>query len=961
MNISVDSYSTLSSRKGTGGLISGLDTTTLVQQLTSGTRQKITTQLQQQQIAIWKRDAYRAISTKLTDFNNKYFSYSNTSTNILSSSFFNSSTITSSSSYVTATGNSATAANVKIKNISQLATKASFTSNHQVSEELIQSGTIYESWKDNSLAGNSMAISYGGKTYSVSLSNNFYLDSSHSDTANIQAVIDSLNSSINANSDLKGKLKFSVNANNKIELNQVGEDSEKTNDLRLESGSINLLSSLGLYASPTDDGTGNKPVYTTLAGTDTIRTAGFFENNQLAGASLSLLINGSSQKLTIDSGFRFTDTALERDASGKFTDAAKAAQASQLGQALSDAIKNNDSLNGTNKDDPSDDLLKAEITYDSSNYKVTLTAQNGADGNSTIKIVGGSTDLLAGLGLTVDTKSTAGESITGSNMVSETLLEQNDNSLGKSLAGSTLTVDLNGVSKTLSFLESDKEKYATLDGIDGNGLKNYLQQTLDTAYGSGKVTVSLADDGSNRLVFKTADNSSIFTFSSSSAAGVLGDNAALHIRTGESNRIEFSKTLKELQGEFTTKLDPTPSDDTNYQISVNGTNFTFASNTSLNDVINKINKDTTANVTISYSSVTNTFQAVSDDAGAQSTIDIKDVSGNLSKVLFGNADDPSTPDDDATANYKVTNGTDLKLNMSFDGGATYTDVTRSQNSFTIDGVSYSVLGKADNTVDDNGNTVDTQENVSFSVDNNTDDLFKKISDFVTSYNDIITTINGKLTEPLYGRQSADDTDVYLPLTDDQKKEMSDSDIEAWETKAKTGLLRNDSALTSIMYNLRGAMTNVVKGTDDALYQIGIATEAYSWDDGGKLIIDDDKLKTALAEDPNKVISMFTTPDTGISARLKSVLNDSVMGNSKGDGVLIQLAGKNGGVTTDQSSITKSITDMSDRLSELKTQLQDEEDRYWNEFSTLEQNMSTLNAQSSWLSSLLGTNSSSSDS
>ncbi len=951
MNIDVSSYSTLSSRKGLSGLVSGLDTEDLIEQMTAVTRQKITTQLQKQQIAIWKRDAYREISTKLTDFNNKYFSYTNPSTNILSSKFFNTSTVNSSSSYVKVTGTSTNTESVKIKNISQLASKASFTSNHQVSNELIQSGSISETWKDNTLAGNALSIGYGGKTYNLSLAKDFYLNSNHSDAENTQAVIAALNSSIAANTDLKGKLEFSVNGDNKIELNQIGEESAKTNDLRLESGSINLLSSLGLYASPA----GN----TAITGTDAVRASGFFEANQMAGASLSLEINGSTQTLTLDKEFRFTGAALTRDAAGKFTDEAKAAQADQLQQALSAAIKKNDLLNGTDPEDISDDLLKAEIAYDATGYKLTLTAQNAESGNATIKVTGGSTELLSGLGLTANAQAPAGESLTGSDMVSETLLLQKDNVLSEALSGSSLTVNLNGISKTIEFLESDKEKYATLAGTGGDdGLVNYVQQKLDKAYGSGRVAVSLSNDGSNQLIFETADKSSLFSITGASSSGILGENAALHIRSGESNRIEFSKTLQQLQNEFTTKLEPSPEGDAEYQISVNGTNFTFSGNVTLNDVLNKINNHASTNITLSYSSITNSFNAVSKTSGVQSTLEIVDVAGNLSKVLFGNADDPLTSEDDATANYKITNGTDLKLNMSFDGGKTYTDVTRSQNGFTIDGLSYEILGKADNTVDGEGNPVDTEENISFTVSSNTADLYQKISDFITAYNDILSTINGKLTEAKYGRENVRDTEVYLPLTDEEKKEMSDKEIEAWEEKAKMGLLRNDTALTSILNNLRKAMTNVVSGTNDALYQIGISTEAYSWNSGGKLVIDEDKLKAALSENPEKVISMFTTTDTGISYRLKSVLNDAVMGNEKGEGLLIQIAGKANSLTTDQSSLSKNISDMSDRLSTLRDRLEAEEDRYWSKFSVLEQYLSTMNAQSSWLTSLFSNNSNS---
>lgn len=949
MSMSVGSYSSLSSKKGLAGLVSGLDTNEIIEQMTSGTRQKITSQLQKQQIAIWKRDAYRGVSKQLTDFNNKYFSYTNSKNNILRSNFFDASSVNCSSDYVKVSGNSANAKKVVIENISQLATTSSFSSTHKVSNEKIQSGTIYESWKDNTVAGTSMTISYGGKNHTISINSDFYIDSTKGD-ANIDSVVAELNKSIKSNSDLKGKLEFAVTVDNKIELKQIGSLENQTNDLRIERGNINLLTSLGLYTSPKAEGTGTPPVYDKIVGTDPINSDAFFEKNNVAGSTIGLNVNGKTVSLTLSSDFRFTGVALEKDTSGNFTTSAKTAQVEQLQAAFNESIKNNDILNGTDINSTTDDLLKIEIQNSAEGFKVNLAAQNAENGGTaSIKIMGGTETLLTALGLKADNISNpASESITGEPIVFENVLSQFDNSLEKALSGTTITVNLNGITKKIEFRESDKAKFSTIDGTNGMGLKSYLQQELDKAYGSGNVVVSLTNDGSNQFIFNTKDSGSVFSFQSSSTNGLLGQNSALHINMGESNRVEFSKPLQELQSEFITNLNPAPGENTEYKIDVNGKEFTFNSDTTLNDVLSKINGDPDAGITISYSSVTNTFNAVSKEMGSKNTISIKDISGNLSEVLLGKADDPLTSADDATASYKVKDGTDFKANMSFDGGNAFTEVTRSENTFTIDGVSFEFSGKAENSTDALGNIIDTKENISFTVTNNVDDIVKKISDFITDYNDIISSINDKLTEKKYGRQSAEDTEVYLPLTDEQKKEMSEAEVTEWEKKAKMGLLRNDSALSSITYNLRRAITDVVKDSEDALYQIGISTKAYSWDDGGKLEIDEEKLKSVLSEDPNKVIRIFTTTDTGISYRLQNVLKDSVMGNEKGEGLLIQIAGKENGISLDQSSLSQSIYRMNEQLSTLKTRLISEEDRYWAKFTQLEKYMSMMNQQSSWL-------------
>ena len=100
---------------------------------------------------------------------------------------------------------------------------------------------------------------------------------------------------------------------------------------------------------------------------------------------------------------------------------------------------------------------------------------------------------------------------------------------------------------------------------------------------------------------------------------------------------------------------------------------------------------------------------------------------------------------------------------------------------------------------------------------------------------------------------------YQPLTEAQKSTMSEDEIKKWEEKAKQGTLRNDTAISSIVSNMRTAIYSV--GTDkdakyNALFNIGITTSA-EYKDGGKLVINEEKLKAAIEANPEAVSDLFT--------------------------------------------------------------------------------------------------------
>lgn len=900
MSININSYSSISGRKGISGLMSGLDTDDLVKQLTSSTRSKITKQLQNKQVISWKQNAYQNVSSQMNSFYNKYFQFSSSSSSILSEKFFSSSSITSSSSNVTATGNSQAVENVVIKDIQQLASKTAFTSSHQVSTQELSSGTIYNSWENNTIAGSSISLSYGGTTQKLTISNDFYLDSHASEGTNITKVVDELNAQISKNLNIKEKLEFSVDGTGNIKLSQIG--AEPTNDLKIVDGSNNLLTSLGLYKTQEPDGLSE------IAGANKLEDKSFFETNRFASSYVKLNVDGATNDsyLSLKTDFRFTAGALEKDAGGSFTTGAKALQKQELQDAYATAVSSNTSL----KD-------KISVSINDS-LEMTITSL-GADGK--IKVTGGNEKFLAGLGFSVTPEGEEGTtSVTGTIDVAKAI-EAETKQLSETLSGTTLTLSLNGVSKKISFNESEKDQFSTV-----SGLKTYLQDSIDKQYGAGKVTVS---ETAGKLSFEATDPSHIITVQNSSASGILGENGALHMISGESNRLEYIKTIDQIKDTLTTPL--VADADGKYKLSVNGKTFEFTGDTMLGDVISTINRDAEVGVTISYSSVTDKFSVMADEMGAQSKVDIEDVgTSNLGLSLFGTKGN-------AADGYEIAAGEDFRAVMSFDGGKNFSTVNRSTNSFEMDGVTFDVKGMEIGEV---------EENITFKTNSDVDGVLNKVKEFITEYNKIIENIQGKVTEKRYGVDYGS-SEKYLPLTDEQKEEMSDKEVETWEEKAQIGLLRNDSTLNTILSKMRRAMSDVV-GDSGSLYQLGITTG--NWKLGGMLSIDEDKLRKSISEDPNKVSEIFTS-ENGIASNLQSVLQDAVIGSAKGQGTLISLAGKTTSSSGDSSALSRQISNIDKTVTSFKNSLKSEETRWYSKFTALESLIAKMNSQSEYFSSL----------
>lgn len=266
-------------------------------------------------------------------------------------------------------------------------------------------------------------------------------------------------------------------------------------------------------------------------------------------------------------------------------------------------------------------------------------------------------------------------------------------------------------------------------------------------------------------------------------------------------------------------------------------------------------------------------------------------------------------------------------------GAEFTSKT---NSFSINGLSINAMG-----------TTADGEVLSITTSTDTQGIYDKIKDFLSDYNDLINTMTKS-----YNAESSKD---YEPLTDDEKAEMSEKEIEQWEEKAKSGLLRRDSTLSTLMSVLTTAMSKTyeVNGKKYALSSFGIMTlgiteaedneqNAYHIDgdaDDEDTSANTDKLMAAITADPDGVAEFFKQLTSELYTNLGEQMTSTTLrsyGSFYNDKEL----------DTEYKSYTTKISDWEEKVEEI-------EDRYYKKFAAMESALASLESQQSSLSSLLG--------
>lgn len=300
------------------------------------------------------------------------------------------------------------------------------------------------------------------------------------------------------------------------------------------------------------------------------------------------------------------------------------------------------------------------------------------------------------------------------------------------------------------------------------------------------------------------------------------------------------------------------------------------------------------------------------------------------KNFFGNLGfttkelrDPANPNGASIGQALITNGENALLTVNG------MEIERQTNTFEVDGFSVTL----NNTFNGAG-----AQPITLTTKTDTDNMVNKIKEFVENYNGLIESLNSQVRE----KKNRD----FTPLTDEQKKDMEEKEIEAWEEKAKSGLLRSDAIVQNVLGNMRSDMFSGTSGSSeefDMLFKIGITTSNKT-SENGKLEIDEDKLRAAIEKDPDAVYSLFTGPSTtdnpGIADRLQKSIKTATIAIEK-------KAGKADSVNN-TFNLGLRLNDTEDRISAWKTKLANLEERYWKQFGAMEAAINKANQQSASL-------------
>lgn len=392
------------------------------------------------------------------------------------------------------------------------------------------------------------------------------------------------------------------------------------------------------------------------------------------------------------------------------------------------------------------------------------------------------------------------------------------------------------------------------------------------------------------------------------------------------------------------------------------------STTSIHDLVNKIN-GANLGVTAVYDMNADRFFFQTDNTGSESTVKITDNSSvNGNKFLTGAGSILKLQYlDDAGTSQDVADATEYTgIDAQFDFGAAQ-DITQSSNEFTMNGINFKLKDTGDFTID---------------ISTNTDGIIDKVKSFVEAYNKMIDEVGTELSEERYKD--------YQPLTQEQREAMSDKDVERWEERAKSGLLRNDMILSSTMQSMRSGLYQSVEGVNGQFSQlthIGISTQKYvSGVVGGKLQINESKLRSAIEEDPDGVMELlFKQPDDDLKYKSESTMtSEEIREKRSQSGLITRLydnmitgmkdvvfkagSGNNSSLYSNVSSsimidfvaerssismLDEETKDLTKRIYEENRHLIDVENSLWRKFTAMEKALDRMNQQSASLMQQLG--------
>lgn len=388
----------------------------------------------------------------------------------------------------------------------------------------------------------------------------------------------------------------------------------------------------------------------------------------------------------------------------------------------------------------------------------------------------------------------------------------------------------------------------------------------------------------------------------------------------------------------------------------------FGDNKTLNDLATAFS-NSGANVQGGYDTVNDSFSLYNKTSGSANKIGLK-ATNETSKELLNKLHLASYDGQNNTLGSAITFETD-KMNADAVGtnakatidGKTYESDT---NKLNVANVIYNFNGVSAKNADG------TSQASTISVSQDTDKIVDNVKKFVETYNSLIDSLNTKYREEK-------NTD-YKPLTKKQEGEMTESQIDKWNEKAKSGLLYHDNNIYSIISDMREALYTKVDAVDtvltdsngnkysyNSMSSIGITSSTNQ----GHITLDEEKLKKALTEDPDCVYQLFASDqdstyvagstnknqadtytsksdylNTGIANRLYNAMTTNISNLESYAGTSKE--------TDDESYLGKLITNMNTKMTSFQTLMKSYESKLYEKYDAMEVALSKLGTQLSYI-------------
>lgn len=331
------------------------------------------------------------------------------------------------------------------------------------------------------------------------------------------------------------------------------------------------------------------------------------------------------------------------------------------------------------------------------------------------------------------------------------------------------------------------------------------------------------------------------------------------------------------------------------------------------------------------------------------------------------------------------------VGLSKEGGASIVDAQDSE--IELNGAKFT---SANNTYTVNGLTIDClaetgNSEISITTSVDTQSMYDQVKNFLSQYN--------SLMKEMYSLYNADSAKGYEPLTDSEKDQMTDTEVEKWEEKIKAALLRRDDTLDGIMSTMKNAMStsyyiyngnavtydsdkqyykcngNAIKNSDGSyvtsasqlklwasangakkysLSSFGIKTEAYATMTANSsqdaYHIDGDADDSVSKNNSDVLLSMLSSDPDTVSSFMKQLTSGLY---SAIDTKMKSVKGLSSSYTIyNDIEMAREYSDYTDTISKWEDKLTDLEDSYYKKFAAMESALASLQSQSSSLSSLL---------